>query len=114
MNTKQRILILLAVVISNIAVLPALAQNPFIPKYDAVKRSERCFTVTWESKNQFGSVWWTEKVDFSRDTLFNFVVYMGSLDGNGADGLAFVMHQDSRDTITDPGQQIGFDFGTSG
>lgn len=106
MDTKQRIIILLAVVIGNIVVFPAMAQNPFIPKYDAVKRSERCFTVTWESKNQFGSVWWTEKVDFSRDTLFNFVVYMGSLDGNGADGLAFVMHQDSRDTITDSGQQV--------
>ncbi|MCK5207242.1 MAG: hypothetical protein KAQ79_04455, partial [Cyclobacteriaceae bacterium] len=100
------VFIFFTVLISSIVVLPAIAQNPFIPKYDAVKRSERCFTVTWEANNQFGSVWWAEKVDFSRDTLFNFVVYMGSLDGNGADGLAFVMHQDPRDTITDPSQQV--------
>ena len=77
------------------------AQNPFIPKYDAVKRSERCFTVTLEKNNQFGSVWWADKIDFSNDTLFNFVVYMGNRDANGADGLAFVMHADPRDTITD-------------
>jgi len=85
------------------------AQNPFIPKYDAVKRSERCFTVTWESNNQFGAVWWADKVDFSQDTSFNFVVYMGDRDGNGADGLAFVMHQDPRDTITDPSEQVIID-----
>ena len=82
------------------------SQNPFIPKYDAVKRSERCFTVTWDTYNQFGAVWWADKVDFSRDTLFNFVVYMGERDGDGADGLAFVMHQDPRDTITDPSRQV--------
>lgn len=82
------------------------AQNPFIPKYDAVKRSERCFTVTWEDNNQFGAVWWADKVDFSKDTVFNFVVYVGGLDGNGADGLAFVMHQDPRDITTDAGQQV--------
>jgi len=82
------------------------AQNPFIPRYDAVKRSERCFTVTWEANNQFGAVWWADKVDFSTDTAFNFVVYMGDRDGNGADGLAFVMHQDPRDTIIDPGKQV--------
>ncbi len=81
------------------------AQNPFIPKYQAVKRSERCFTVTYEKNNQFGSVWWSDKVDFSRDTLFNFVVYMGKDDG-GADGLAFVMHDDPRDTITDASQKV--------
>jgi hypothetical protein len=83
-----------------------LAQNPFIPKYDAVKRSERCFTVTDNLNNQFGSVWWADKVDFSTDTLFNFVVYMGDRDGNGADGLAFVMHRDPRDTITDVSQTV--------
>ncbi|MCK5280397.1 MAG: hypothetical protein KAK04_17705, partial [Cyclobacteriaceae bacterium] len=60
----------------------------------------------WEANNQFGAVWWADKVDFSSDTLFNFVVYMGDRDGNGADGLAFVMHQDPRDTITDPSQQV--------
>ncbi|MDZ7608444.1 MAG: Ig-like domain-containing protein [Cyclobacteriaceae bacterium] len=71
-----------------------------------MKRSERCFTVTWDTFNQFGAVWWAQKVDFSSDTAFNFVVYMGSRDGGGADGLAFVMHQDPRDTIIDPSQTI--------
>ena len=87
------------------------AQNPFIPKYDAVKRSERCFTVTYSNNNQFGSVWWADKVDFSQDTTFNFVVYMGSRDSNGADGLAFVIHQDPRDTITNSSETVIIDGG---
>ncbi|MDZ7608438.1 MAG: Ig-like domain-containing protein [Cyclobacteriaceae bacterium] len=82
------------------------AQNPFIPKYEAVKRSERCFTVTFDKKNQFGSVWWADKIDFSKDTLFNFVIYMGNRDANGADGLAFVIHADPRDTITDASKTV--------
>jgi hypothetical protein len=99
----------LAIVFFIIAFLQSLigyTQDPFIPKYDAVKRSERCFTVTWETYNQFGAVWWADKVDFSQDTAFNFVVYMGDRDGNGADGLAFVMHQDPRDITVDPSQQV--------
>ncbi len=86
---------------------PAVAQNPFMTKYDAVKRSERCYTVTWEDYSQFGSVWWVDKVDFSQDTAFNFVVYMGDRDGHGADGIAFVLHKDPRDTIDDPSVFIG-------
>jgi gliding motility-associated-like protein len=78
------------------------AQDPFITRYDAIKRSERCFTITEDINNQFGAVWWTERVDFSQDTLFNFVVYMGDKNGNGADGLAFVMHNDPQDTLIDP------------
>lgn len=85
----------------------AEAQDPFLPKYDAVKRSERCYTVTWEDYSQFGSVWWVDKVDFSQDTAFNFVVYMGDRDGNGADGIAFVLHKDPRDTIDDSSVLIG-------
>jgi hypothetical protein len=99
----------LAIVFFIIAFLQSLigyTQDPFIPKYDAVKRSERCFTVTWETNNQFGAVWWADQVDFAQDTAFNFVVYMGDRDGNGADGLAFVMHQDPRDITVDPGQQV--------
>ena len=112
MNRKRKFTLLFVLVISTLATTYSYGQNPFIPKYDAVKRSERCFTVTWESNNQFGAVWWADQVDFSSDTLFNFVVYMGDRDGNGADGLAFVMHQDPRDTITDPSQTV--DIGGAG
>ena len=106
MKNKALIFILLALIISTLSSIPSFGQNPFIPKYDAVKRSERCFTVTWEANNQFGAVWWADKVDFSNDTLFNFVVYMGDRDGNGADGLAFVMHQDPRDTIRNTSESV--------
>jgi hypothetical protein len=103
---KMRYLAIVTFIFTFALSLVGNAQDPFIPKYDAVKRSERCFTVTWETNNQFGAVWWADKVDFSQDTSFNFVVYMGDRDGNGADGLAFVMHQDPRDTITDTSEQV--------
>ncbi len=105
MNKRYLIFIFITVLISVKTIVPSLAQDPFIPKYDAFKRSERCFTITDELDNQFGSVWWADKIDFSSDTVFNFVVYMGSKD-DGADGLAFVMHKDPRDTITDTSETV--------
>ena len=56
--------IFISIIIILITGAATLAQNPFIPKYDAVKRSERCFTVTDALNNQFGSVWWADKIDF--------------------------------------------------
>ena len=104
--SKMHCLALTFFIIAFFQSLIGYTQDPFIPKYDAVKRSERCFTITWETNNQFGAVWWADKVDFAQDTAFNFVVYMGDRDGNGADGIAFVMHQDPRDITVDPGQQV--------
>ena len=106
MNVKNIRITFLAFFLIIISGALSIAQNPFIPKYDAVKRSERCFTVTWPQNNQFGSVWWADKVDFAHDTIFNFVVYMGDKDGGGADGLSFVIHQDPRDTLTDVTQTV--------
>jgi len=88
------------------------AQDPFIPKYDAVKRSERCFTITLDENNQFGAVWFRNKGNFNNDTTLYFVVYMGDKDSKGADGLAFVMHDDPRDTIVDTNQTV--DIGGGG
>jgi hypothetical protein len=79
----------------------SFSQDPFITKYEAIKRSQRCYTITEDINHQFGSVWWREKIDFSQDTSLQFVLYMGDKDGNGADGIAFVMHNDPQDTISD-------------
>jgi hypothetical protein len=56
-RSLNRLMMLLLIAVSLLTANNSLAQNPFIPKYDAVKRSERCFTVTWEANNQFGAVW---------------------------------------------------------
>lgn len=74
------------------------------------KRSVRCFTVTYEEKNQYGSVWWPDKLDLSQPFELNYVIYMGMKDGNGADGMAFVMHQDSKefDAFGDKGGGLGY------
>ncbi|GEM_PF-2742290 len=90
----------------------AFAQDPFIPKYDAVKRSERCFTITYDQGNQFGAVWFRDKGDFSQDTALYFVMYFGHKNSDGADGFAFVMHNDPRDINVDPSQTV--DIGGGG
>jgi uncharacterized protein (DUF2141 family) len=106
-SMHRRIKFIFSVVVFTVLLnLNGFAQDPFIPKYNAVKRSERCFTVTYDKTNQFGAVWWADKVNFSADTSFNFVVYMGDRDGGGADGLAFVMHQDSRDITVDATKEV--------
>lgn len=91
--------LILFYLVFGIATIPkSQAQDPFIPKFDAVKQSEKCFSITPEANNQFGAAWLTDKIDFSKDTVFNFVVYMGSTDGTGGNGLDFVMHKDPLDT----------------
>ncbi len=98
---KGIIFFLLWLTVSFIAAIPTHGQNPFIPKYDAVKHSERCFSVTPEAENQFGTVWGQDKIDFSKDTVLNFVVCMGAND-NGANGISFLIHKDPVDTVSDP------------
>lgn len=85
------------------------AQN-WITKYDSEQRSVRCFTVTYEKMGQFGTVWWPNKLDLSQPIELNFIIYLGRLNGNGADGMGFVMHDDPRgfDAIGDKGGGLGF------
>lgn len=93
---------LVATVLCLLGAIPSYSQNPFIAKYGAIKLSERCFALTEEANNQVGAIWLRNKVNFALDTTFTFVVYFGEKNHNGADGLAFVIHNDPRDTIDDP------------
>lgn len=105
-NMKRIVLLSVSLVIMTVDYL--LAQDPFIPKYQAVRRSQRCFTITRDMNNQFGSVWFRDKIDFSQSQTLDFVIYMGDKNGGnrGADGIAFVMHNDPRDTIDNPAEII--------
>ncbi|MCC5929526.1 MAG: gliding motility-associated C-terminal domain-containing protein [Cyclobacteriaceae bacterium] len=101
-------IILLSICLLVISIDYLLAQDPFIPKYQAIRRSQRCFTITRDMNNQFGSVWFRDKMDFSQSQTLDFVIYMGNKNGGnrGADGIAFVMHNDPRDTINNPAEII--------
>lgn len=100
--------------------LSCLAQeeDPFTIKKDAVRLSQRCFSITPDIKQKFGAVWFNEKADISKPLTLEFVIYLGDKDNSGADGIAFVMHTDPRDTLADgalgeEGGGLGFSRHTS-
>ncbi|MEK6477879.1 gliding motility-associated C-terminal domain-containing protein [Catalinimonas sp. 4WD22] len=98
MSQNKPLLLLSIVLLLSTA---SFAQETFLIKKDAIKLSQRCFSITPDQNNQFGSIWWAEKQDISKPFQLDFVIYMGDKDSNGADGIAFVIHTDPRDTLGD-------------
>ncbi|AHM61592.1 hypothetical protein D770_16690 [Flammeovirgaceae bacterium 311] len=92
--------------------LPFLAFSQFITKGDAVKVSDRCFKVTEDEHGRYGAVWWDRKVDLRKPLELDFVIFLGSRDADGADGIAFVLHNDTRgyDAKGTPGGGLGFAY----
>ncbi|GEO06700.1 hypothetical protein AAE02nite_43640 [Adhaeribacter aerolatus] len=75
---------------------PILTQAQFVTKGDAVKISDRCYKITEDKLNRYGTIWWNEKIDLSRPVELSFILYMGTKDQYGADGIAFLFHDDPR------------------
>lgn len=90
----KRIIVLLTILLSTVCQLSA--QTEFELRGQATKLSKSCFTVNLNQGNQKGAIWWPDKVDLTKDLDLHFVVYLGDKDAGGADGLAFVMHRDTR------------------
>ncbi|HYG37302.1 MAG TPA: gliding motility-associated C-terminal domain-containing protein [Cytophagales bacterium] len=65
-------------------------------RWQAKRLSKSCFTVTQDQGDKAGAIWWPTKMDLSKDLDLHFVIYLGTKDGGGADGLSFVMHNDIR------------------
>jgi gliding motility-associated-like protein len=57
-----------------------------------------CYTLTQNVGGQFGAVWNNNRIDLNQSFDFTFQVYLGCVDFNGADGIAFVL-QNSSTTI---------------
>ncbi|MEO7524379.1 MAG: gliding motility-associated C-terminal domain-containing protein, partial [Ferruginibacter sp.] len=65
------------------------------------------YTVTNPQSGQSGSVWNNIKIDLSQSFNFLFDIYLGSIDANGADGMAFVLQPIST-SIGVTGNGLGF------
>ena len=79
---------------------PVTAQ--YILNGNATQNSCNCYTLTQPLNNQFGSVWNSNKINLNTPFDFVFNVYLGCLDGDGADGIVFIL------------QPISTSIGTSG
>lgn len=66
-----------------------------------------CYILTPPFATQSGSVWNNFKIDLSNSFTFVFSVHLGAVDGQGADGIAFVLQPIST-SIGGNGSGLGF------
>lgn len=71
--------------------LQLYAQNPYHINGNAYQENCNCYTLTNDVVNQSGSVWNINKIDLNQPFDFSFNIYLGCRDGDGADGIAFVL-----------------------
>jgi hypothetical protein len=79
--------------LTGIFVTPATGSNSSVIGGNIVQ-------VTPDTANQKGGIWSTEanKMDLTKDFKASMYIYFGNRGANAADGMAFVMHNDSRGT----------------
>ncbi|MFN0031233.1 MAG: lectin-like domain-containing protein [Flavobacteriales bacterium] len=73
-----------------------------------------CYQLTAEINTQNGTVWYGEQIDLTQPFDLSFLMNYGSLDGNGADGICFVLQTVGTSAIGESGGGLGYlNFGTS-
>lgn len=81
---------------------------------DAVFLGDDCYRLTSEANFQNGTVWYGEQIDLNQAFDIQFRMNLGSIDGNGADGICFVLQTVGTSAIGASGGGMGYlDFGTS-
>ncbi len=65
--------------------------------------------LTPEERNKNGQVWSLTRADFSKSFTLKMEAYLGTIDNEGADGIAIVFHNDPNGTSAsgEPGRGIG-------
>ena len=83
------------------------AFGQYILNGSAQKVSCNCYTLTSEQITQSGSVWNSNKIDLRRSFDFWFNVFLGCRDGDGADGIVFILQPVST-SVGSSGEGMGF------
>jgi gliding motility-associated-like protein len=107
MNRLRRIITLISGLFPPLLVTSQV-DNPYHLNGNAFQESCNCYTLTPDQFNQSGSVWNINKIDIYEPFDFKFNVYLGCSDGDGADGIAFVLQPIST-SIGAVGGGIGYD-----
>lgn len=71
--------------------IQAQPNNPYHVNGNAYQENCNCYTLTNDEFNQSGSVWNINKIDLNQAFDYKFNVNLGCRDGDGADGLVFVL-----------------------
>ena len=80
---------------------------PYYLNGNATQDNCNCYTLTRALNAQFGSVWNVNKIDLRESFEFNFSIYLGSKDNDGADGIVFVL-QPINTQLGSQGGGLGF------
>lgn len=104
----MRKLLGLVLFLNTAAFLPVTSFSQYILNGNAVKESCNCYLLTNEQVNQSGSVWEETKIDLNTPFDFSFNVYFGCIDAQGADGIVFMLQQQSYN-LGGSGGGMGFD-----
>lgn len=101
---------LLFIILVQLSCLVATAQvdHPYHVNGDAFQETCNCYTLTPDQFNMSGSMWNINKISLRDPFDFKFNIYLGCRDGDGADGIAFVLQPIST-SIGAVGGGIGFD-----
>src|SRR5450432_111475 len=108
MKTSIRQFLLLVFILSSLAKGRAQQQTPYILNGSAVQNSCNCYTLTPDDTFRVGSIWNKNKINLNASFNYIFSVFLGCKDGNGADGLVFVL-QPIGTSIGTFGQGLGFE-----
>ncbi|MEO6133918.1 MAG: PKD domain-containing protein [Ginsengibacter sp.] len=92
-------------VVSLVSTQPAFSQ--YILNGNATIESCNCYVLTQPLEFQGGSVWQKTKIDLRLPFDFSFNVYLGSIDQQGADGIAFIL-QPLSTSLGSTGNGMGF------
>src|SRR5687768_7927599 len=88
----------------------AIAQvdHPYHVNGNAFQETCNCYTLTPDVLFQSGSMWNINKISLNEPFDFKFNIYLGCTDGEGADGIAFVLQPIST-SIGAAGGGMGYD-----
>lgn len=83
------------------------SNNPYHLNGNAYQENCNCYTLTNDLLNQSGSVWNINKIDLTQSFNYKFNVNLGCRDGDGADGIVFVLQPIST-SIGSTGGGLGY------
>jgi len=86
---------------------PFFSFSQYILNGSATKDNCNCYTLTKEQNFESGSVWNSNKINLTQPFDFWFNVYLGCKDGDGADGMVFIL-QTVASSVGTAGEGMGF------
>lgn len=94
-----------------LSLLPVRSFGQFKLFGSAVKTGDKCFQLTDESASISGNLWNTNQIDLNTSFVLQYELSFGNKDANGADGIAFVLHNDTATYLGNIGQGSMLGYG---